>query len=1132
MSKPPISGDPASQGTDELLQRAHKLYTNVLQGNISHLDFPIAHRGRALGVISNLSSDGYSQLLGDLANVLVARFQQQGSRADLACAIECHLVGLALRPIGHPMRVNALVDLATALLIRFKEDGALNDIHLAIDNFAAALSLCPFEYPARCSLIMKYAGALLLRFEYCGDAEDAERAIEQYQTVVDLSSPEERPAPLNNLASALQSRFQHFHELKDLELSIQHSSAALHFLPTHHPDRPQTLCTLAGGVFDRFHQKGDVADLETARRYYQAVYDLCSQEHPYHVLALDKLADVLLARFKHQGDSFDLDLAISHYRTACIHSEGRPDQGMHLDHLGNAQLLQFRQCGDTTDLHRAIENHYLALELHPLGHHRRPATMAALASCLDARFEQQGDLADLKKALIFYNDALALFSKDHPQRPAILNNIASTLEMYFKQYKGLNELNRCIAYYREALELLPTTHVDRPVTLTGLACALLSRFELLGDEFDLDQALLHCTVALDARPVGHPARLISLLTMARVCRSRFLPWDDSKKLDGVFEYLRAAKDACKLGHSLLLDIHAELSIIYFLRYLVSQHTMDLKEALGYHELSMAFGSGGVWAAFRASLYWVQSAEMFRHAYAVDAYRTALRLLDRCITVAKAPELQLELTKRHAELMLDAFSAAIRYRQPDLAVEMLEQGRQLLWTQVALHRSILDELRSCGEQGVRLAEDFEQLDNQLERRLGRQSGRESPHHHRDLQKQRDAVIAQIRRLDGFNYFLMHPSFADIQRAAIDGPVIVVNASHYLCNAIIIFATGQPSLVPLPKVTLADVARLAALFHDIARYSGDPDPGGDRERRLIDLLAELWDLVVSPVVDRLLPHTPKGSRIWWCPTGKFTSLPLHAAGPYQGIELNLSQLYISSYTPTLSSLIKSRRTKSSTTPHRSSFTPFLSNFLKGRKSKSSRPFTPTLASCTFAAICSNERTEDIDMLRKVLPLTCTMTRITGANATHEHVIRAIREQPWIHFNSKAEPNFDLPFKSHFPLHDKPMSLLEIAQTLAEVERPPEFAFLSVSHGSSGTEGHESMHFPHALHMAGFQSVVGTMWAVDEEVTRRIASAFYHSVVVESRGVVDCASAAKALNQALKTVEEGTPLEQRIAFVHVGV
>ncbi|KAG0704053.1 CHAT domain-containing protein [Suillus ampliporus] len=1128
MSELSRSGDPMSQGIG---QRANELYTKALQETPSDLDFAIAHYRKALGGISNLSSDAYSQLLGDLANVLVMRFQQQGSRADLACAMECHLAGLALRPIGHPMRVIALKDFATALLIRFKEDGTHNDVHLAIDNFGAALALCPFKHPVKWDLVMAYASALLSRFELCGNAEDLERAIEQYQMVVESSPPHERPAPLNNLANALQSRFQRFHQLNDLELSIQHSCAALHMLPTYHPDRLQTLRTLAGGLFERFHQKGDAVDLETARRHYQAVLDLCSQEHPYHSLALNNLADVFLARFKHQGDSVDIDLAVGHYRTACIHSEGQPDQGMHLDHLGNAQFLRFGQCGDMADLHHAIENHALALELHPLGHQRRPATMEALAICLDVRFETQGEPADLRTALNYYNDALLLCLEDHPRRPVILNKIASVLEMYFRQYSDLNELNRCIAYYREALELYPATHIDRPTTLNSLACALLSRFELLGDEFDLDQALLHCAIALDARPLGHPTRPASLLTMARILRSRFLPWDDPKKLGIVFEHLRAAKDACQPGYSLLLDIHAELSMIHFLRYLALQHSMDLKEAFDYHELSIAFGSGGIWPAFRASLYWVQSAETFRHASAVDAYRTALRLLDRCVMVAKAPELRQELTKRHAELMLDAFSAAIRHRQPDLAVEMLEQGRLLLWTQLALHRSILDDLRSSGEQGARLADDFEQL-SQLERGRRGKSGRESPQHHRELQKQRDTVIAQIRRLDGFSHFLMHSSYADVQKAAHDGPVIVVNASQYLCNAVIIFTTGQPTLVPLPKVTVTDVARWAALFDDIVQYSGDPDPGRTRERRLIDLLTELWDLVVSPVVDRLLPHTPKGSRIWWCPTGKFAALPLHAAGLYQGIEPKLSQLYVSSYTPTLSSLIKSRRIKNSTTPRRSTISPSLTNLLKGRKGKSSRPSTPILPSSTFATICSSESTDDIDMLRKVLPLTCIITRVTGANATHEHVIRAIREHPWIHFALRSEPNFDLPFESRFLLHDKPMSLLEMARALAEAERLPEFAFLSVSHGSGGTDGHETMHLPHALHMAGFRSVVGTMWAVDEEVSRRVASAFYHSLVVESRGAVNCANTAKALSQAVKMVEEVIPLEQRIAFIHVGV
>jgi hypothetical protein len=55
-----------------------------------------------------------------------------------------------------------------------------------------------------------------------------------------------------------------------------------------------------------------------------------------------------------------------------------------------------------------------------------------------------------------------------------------------------------------------------------------------------------------------------------------------------------------------------------------------------------------------------------------------------------------------------------------------------------------------------------------------------------------------------------------------------------------------------------------------------------------------------------------------TAEFSLLPLHVAGPYRGGQLNLSHLYISSYTPTLTALVRARRNvalaKSSTNENR--------------------------------------------------------------------------------------------------------------------------------------------------------------------------------------------------------------------------
>jgi len=53
----------------------------------------------------------------------------------------------------------------------------------------------------------------------------------------------------------------------------------------------------------------------------------------------------------------------------------------------------------------------------------------------------------------------------------------------------------------------------------------------------------------------------------------------------------------------------------------------------------------------------------------------------------------------------------------------------------------------------------------------------------------------------------------------------------------------------------------------------------EDALACVLATLYDLVGRPVTQRLDElNVPEQSRIWWCPTSVFCSLPIHAMGLY--------------------------------------------------------------------------------------------------------------------------------------------------------------------------------------------------------------------------------------------------------------
>ncbi|KAG1811383.1 uncharacterized protein BJ212DRAFT_1483630 [Suillus subaureus] len=67
----------------------------------------------------------------------------------------------------------------------------------------------------------------------------------------------------------------------------------------------------------------------------------------------------------------------------------------------------------------------------------------------------------------------------------------------------------------------------------------------------------------------------------------------------------------------------------------------------------------------------------------------------------------------------------------------------------------------------------------------------------------ATVARSVILKGFLWFLLPPSYKDLQAAARHGPVIILIASQYSCSTIIVPTSGKPRHVPLPSVTLADL-----------------------------------------------------------------------------------------------------------------------------------------------------------------------------------------------------------------------------------------------------------------------------------------------------------------------------------------
>ncbi|KAF8547416.1 hypothetical protein OG21DRAFT_1370187, partial [Imleria badia] len=78
---------------------------------------------------------------------------------------------------------------------------------------------------------------------------------------------------------------------------------------------------------------------------------------------------------------------------------------------------------------------------------------------------------------------------------------------------------------------------------------------------------------------------------------------------------------------------------------------------------------------------------------------------------------------------------------------------------------------------------------------------------------------------------------------------------------------------------------------------------------------------------------------------------------------------------------------------------------------------------------------------------------------------------------------------------------------------------------------IHLAAAMQFAGFRSVIGTMWAVDDEHANAIASKFYEYMLDES-GRLDHTRAALALHRTMVSLRSSKiPLDQRILYVHIG-
>ncbi|KAF7979121.1 hypothetical protein HWV62_43339 [Athelia sp. TMB] len=984
---------------------------------------------------------------------------------------------------------------------RHEKGGSIDDIQEAIDHFDKALALCTLEHQLRPIVLFNAGQAYYDRFNALNLQTDLETAIAYFQGSMD-SRPSGSPRNsvcLNNLASALRIRFGQSGQISDLEQAIIYHRDDLDSRPPGHPDRHISLNNLAVTLQIRYDHLGQIADLEEAIIHHREALELRPLGHPGRSRTLGNLAGALHIRFNRMGQMQDLEQTIIYQREALdLRPLGHPGRLRPLNNLASALQIRFDQLGQIADLEQAIVYHQEGLGLRPAGHPARAMALDNFAVTLATRFRRLGEISDLERAILYHREALELRPLGHPKRQLSLDNLATALQTRFTESSQIADLEQVITYYQEALGLRRPGHPRRSTTLHNLGSALRTRFDRLCQIADLENSIIYQKESLDLHPPGHPDRHISLDSLASGLRTRFEKLNQMADLD----------EAVKLLWS---------------------GTNDISDTPKHRYTSVSRLIALLEVHYRPLL--------------LEAYEIALNLLQLVLAVYPDVELRREALgndKLSPFLAMSAAAHAIEQGQPNKAVEMLEQGRAMLWSNFRGYRQPVDAVLQVD---AALAHRFKATSEQLEALAtssqpgSRKSSSESRDQsaaasearwaqQRQLSLERDEVIQQIRQLPGFEYFLQAVPFHELQNAATEGPVIVVNVARQRSDAIILRQHDAPIVLPLlvdGQNRQATYLAILDLSNLLSRERGKPGFSDTLEN---SILTKLERFLVTLVLEKLEElGVPQQSRIWWCPTSALCALPIHAAG-------QLPNRYISSYTPTLSALITARASytqePSASLSSSDSQTLLLTVIHPGQPPKTDSD--------------PDDRLLTVLTERNVIAKAGGPTRVlslTKTDATRQGVLAALPDHPWVHFACHGRLNTSEPFRSAFELEDAPLSLSDLIHA-----RLPDanFAFLaacdSATSGGNSNTPDESLHLAAAVQFCGVRSVVGTLWPMADEDGPRVAQVFYRHMFKENGP----RKSAEALHKVVMTMrkqagpwakakDEGELLQRWANYIHIG-
>lgn len=305
----------------------------------------------------------------------------------------------------------------------------------------------------------------------------------------------------------------------------------------------------------------------------------------------------------------------------------------------------------------------------------------------------------------------------------------------------------------------------------------------------------------------------------------------------------------------------------------------------------------------------------------------------------------------------------------------------------------------------------------------------------------------------------------------------------------------------------------------------------KKEIKGILGWLWEVIVDPVLSELgfcnsVNIGDSWPRIWWVGSRFLNILPIHAAGYHEpGDSRNCLDRVISSYSPSIKALLHSRNLATKAEPCDGQ-----NVLLVGM------PTTPNKRDLPYAK-------EEID---EIIPLLAPSRMTVMWTPEKKDLLAKLRNCQLVHFACHGELSVSNPSQSLLLLQDWNVTPLTVSDLLSLNIQKGQLAYLSACNAASSRHFRlldESIHLAAACQQAGFPSVIGSLWRVDDSHSSRVARDVYKMMYTGMGNTIDTTCSAEALHLAVRKLRNETQTETRISkqtsgdplmwapYIHVG-